>query len=97
MSVYAISFVIARERPDGNTEVKPFLQVVTIVDPSTVIDAVEFIRSSFQETVHAKDGWHLQGDPVLFEFHQGLMKAWEPYIAPAPVLETPRDHLKVVK
>jgi len=97
MSVYEISFVIARERPDGNTDVKPFMQVVTMVDPSTVLGAVEFIRSSFQNTVHAKEGWHLQGDPVLFEFHQGLMAEWEQYITPAPQPETPRDHLTVVK
>jgi len=97
MSIHAIAFVIARERPDGNTDVKPFMQVVTMVNPSTVMDAVEFVRSSFQETVHAGEGWHLQGDPVLFEFHQGLIKDWAPYINPAPQPEASRDHLKVVK
>jgi hypothetical protein len=97
MSVFSIAFVIARERHDGNTEVKPFMQVVTMMEPSTVTGAVEHLRSSFQETVHAKDGWHLQGDPVLFEYHQGLQQDWQPYMKPAPVPETSRDHLKVVK
>lgn len=97
MSVYAICLVIARERTDGNTDVKPFMQVVTMVDPSTVLDAVEFVRLNFIKTVPAAEGWHLQGDPVLFEFHQGLVKEWEIYIAPAPQTVTPRDHLKVVK
>ena len=97
MAVYTISFVIIRKRDDGNSEVMPYMQVVSTNGPDSFDVAIEHIKTNFSETKYAAKGFEIQGDPVLFEIHEGLYADWENSMSPAPATEHPKPQLTVVK
>jgi hypothetical protein len=59
------------------------MQIVATSGPNTEILAVEIFANTFADTAYAKDGWALQGNPILIEIHSGIIKEWQTWISPA--------------
>ena len=97
MAVYAVTYLITKETSDGNSNVKPYMNVVTLAGPAKSLDAIAYIEAQFQDSDHMKDGWQLIGEPVILDLHAGLWEEFAPYLNPSPQQKSPRDHLRLVE